>query len=93
MDYVVAAQPGFVLLGLFDTFVERTPIIAWRIIQGKVTLPITTFGVLPEGDGLYGVLAPDGSVSCISERCDHDAAFGDVQAWLKHVQPMRQAAE
>src|SRR6266567_8030230 len=93
IDSVVPAQPGFVLLDFIDGFVLRTPIIAWKIEGGIGTRPITTVGIVLNTDAaVYGVLAPDGSVTCLCD--DHRAAFADVQAWLDHGRERRaEAAE
>jgi hypothetical protein len=67
---VIAAQPGFTLLTLYDDgSIERMPIIGWRIAEGdRMPSPITLPNEVVNEECFVaeGVLMPDGRVRDLS---------------------------
>jgi hypothetical protein len=74
---IIPAAPGFLALEAWYDKYFSYPIIAWKIREGKIPVPITIRGEL---GGRTGVLSPDGSVFYGRER------FRNADEWFSHME-------
>ncbi len=95
---VIAASPGFFLLDVTndgDHEVIRTPIVAWRVVEGCAK-PITPDDFFFCADIAFrGVLTPQGSVIVAGEACFNsvDEFRDEAIAWQKRREERAAAAK